>query len=98
MRKTFVIAIIAVFLPILANAQTLGQKLSGVILLDVERNGEAWYVNPQNYRRYYLGRPADAFRLMRELGLGISRGNLATIHKYGAEESMDSYSKYEHKS
>lgn len=47
-------------------------RLSGKILLQVERNGEAWYVNPVDDKRYYLGRPADAFNIMRELGLGIS--------------------------
>ena len=47
-----------------------GQK--GKIFLQVERNGEAWYVNPVDMKRYFLGRPADAFQVMRNLGLGIS--------------------------
>ncbi len=55
------------------------KKLAGKILLQVEKNGEAWYVYPVNYKRYYLGRPTDAFRIMRELGLGISNDNLAKI-------------------
>lgn len=50
----------------------LADRLKGKILLQVESNGEGWYVNPENSQRYYLGRPADAFRIMRELGLGIS--------------------------
>lgn len=50
----------------------MADKLSGRILLQVETNGEAWYVNPVNSRRYFLGWPADAFALMRELGLGVS--------------------------
>lgn len=29
--------------------------LSGKILLQVEDRGEAWYVNPANLKRYYLG-------------------------------------------
>ncbi len=62
----------------LISIQTLEaatNKLSGRILLQVEQNGEAWYVNPDNQKRYFLGRPADAFALMRELGLGISENN-----------------------
>lgn len=55
------------------------KKLAGKILLQVEENGEAWYVYPKDYKRYYLGRPADAFKLMRELGLGISNENLNQI-------------------
>lgn len=53
-------------------AEDLGVKLKGRILLQVESKGEAWYVNPDNSKRYYLGRPDDAFKVMRELGLGIS--------------------------
>jgi uncharacterized protein YkwD len=55
-----------------AQAKGLSEELKGKILLQVESKGEAWYVNPDNLNRYYLGRPADAFRIMRELGLGIS--------------------------
>ena len=46
--------------------------LAGQILLQVESHGEAWYVNPKNNKRYYLGRPNDAFNLMKNLSLGIS--------------------------
>lgn len=58
---------------------SLINNVKGIILLQVEQNGEAWYVSPVNLRRYYLGRPADAFRIMRELGLGISVNNLSLI-------------------
>ncbi|XOU94964.1 MAG: hypothetical protein ACNFW9_02740 [Candidatus Kerfeldbacteria bacterium] len=57
----------------------LQERLSGYILLQVEQNGEAWYVNPSNLQRYYLGRPADAFDIMRELGLGITDNDLGQI-------------------
>ena len=54
------------------QAEYLETRLSGKILLSVEENGEAWYLNPANQRRYFLGRPLDAFNVMRELSLGIS--------------------------
>jgi hypothetical protein len=54
-------------------------SLNGRILLQVQSHGEAWYVNPVNSRRYYLGRPADAFNIMRTLGLGISNADFATL-------------------
>ncbi len=76
----------------------LGAKLRGKILLQVEKKGEAWYVNPADSKAYYLGRPADAFSIMRRLSLGISRRDLAMIHKVGATESIDKYSAYEHTS
>jgi hypothetical protein len=55
------------------------EKSKGKIYLAVERNGEAWYVNPADGRRYFLGRPADAFGVMRALGLGISENDYARI-------------------
>jgi rare lipoprotein A len=57
----------------------LSKKLAGKILLQVEENGEAYYVNPDNFKKYYLGRPADAFNVMKELGLGISNSDISTI-------------------
>ena len=53
--------------------------LSGRILLQVESHGEAWYVNPINSQRYYLGRPDDAYSVMRNLGLGISNNNFDAL-------------------
>ncbi len=54
-------------------------RLSGKILLDVEENGEAYYVNPDDLKGYFLSRPADAFRVMRELGLGITNSDIRKI-------------------
>lgn len=61
------------------SAITLADKLQGRILLQVESHGEAWYVNPANLLRYFLGRPTDAFNLMRKLGIGITDANLIKI-------------------
>lgn len=78
--KKYIIAIIAIFAltamviavkPAIAG-QSLAQRLSGRILLQVESRGEAWYVNPASQKRYYLGRPADALNIMRNLGLGAT--------------------------
>jgi hypothetical protein len=57
------------------SAEKLAERLSGRILLQTQRNGEAWYLYPKDKRRYFLGRPLDAFTIMRKLGLGAS-------HKY----------------
>lgn len=54
-------------------------NLKGRILLQVESRGEAWYLNPLNNLRYYLGRPTDAYNLIRSLGLGITNQNLAAF-------------------
>ncbi|OGF25951.1 hypothetical protein A2303_01320 [Candidatus Falkowbacteria bacterium RIFOXYB2_FULL_47_14] len=73
----FVVALLGLP-PLSGHAQAtagLPERLSGRILLQVEAHGEAWYVYPVNRLRYFLGRPADAFRIMRELGLGISESD-----------------------
>ncbi|MEA1962968.1 MAG: phosphodiester glycosidase family protein [Patescibacteria group bacterium] len=75
----------------------LARRLSGKIIIQTEKNGEAWYIYPKNLKKYYLGRPKDAFKIMRELSLGISKKNLAKIHKPGLEENIDKYSNYVHK-
>jgi len=54
-----------------SKAENLAMRLKGMILLQVEQNGEAWYVNPDTEKRHYMGRPWDAFELMKELGLGV---------------------------
>lgn len=76
---------------------TLARRLAGRIILRTESHGEAWYIYPKDLKKYYLGRPADAWSIMRQLSLGITRDNLAKIHKPGVTESINSYSNYEHK-
>mgnify|MGYP003463744329 CR=1 FL=1 len=51
----------------------------GQIFIEVEHKGESWYVNPSDGRRYFLGRPADAFNIMRRLGLGIANKDFASL-------------------
>lgn len=71
-------------------------KHKGKIFLQVENNGEAWYVNPEDGLRYFLGRPADAFRVMREMGLGITNSDLEDIAEgdiYNIEEEITEGSK-----
>lgn len=80
-----------------AGDLALAKKLSGKIILEVEKNGEAWYVYPKDLKKYYLGRPEDAFKVMRELGMGISQENLAKVHKSGMDEALNRYSQYLHK-
>src|SRR3989339_510684 len=76
-RNLFIIALtFAIFMPFsFLSAATLAERLSGKILLQVEDAGQAWYVEPGTGKRAFLGRPDDAFRIMRELGLGISEAN-----------------------
>ncbi len=54
-------------------------KLKGKILLKVEDNGRAYYIHPQTEVGYYLGRPRDAFNIMRQQGIGITNKDLEKI-------------------
>lgn len=79
----------SVFATVPSHAESLAERLSGKILLQVEKNGEAWYVYPDTKERYFLGRPDDAFRIMRELSLGISNADLNKIPEAGTNVSGD---------
>jgi hypothetical protein len=76
MRQKIFLAIFLIFSLLFllneAEASTAFSRLGGHILLQVQAHGEAWYVNPANGQRYFLGRPADAFALMSRLSLGVS--------------------------
>ncbi len=82
--KKILITIIIPFTAILFTQfvlaqENLAQKLSGSILLQVQSSGEAWYINPVDQKKYYLGRPKNAFDLMRNLSIGITDKNLSKI-------------------
>ncbi len=73
-----ILSLLSAAQPTLAQTD-LAKKLSGRILLQVEARGQAWYINPTDLKKYYLGRPADAFELMRRLGVGITNQDLAKL-------------------
>jgi len=73
------------------------KKFLGRILLQAQEHGEAWYINPGDSKRYFLGKPQDAYDLMRKLGVGISNNDLAKIpvnleHQYGVDSDGDGLS------
>lgn len=80
---SLILLIVSVFLIVkdeqILAGQTLANRLSGKILLQVEDHGEAWYVDPVSQKRHFLGRPADAFALMSSLGIGITNDDLTKI-------------------
>lgn len=86
-----IITLFVVFFPtaIIFGAERLDEKLKGRILLQVEQYGEAWYVHPTSLQRHYLGRPNDAFRIMREQGLGITTQNLGRIASHNDVKEGD---------
>lgn len=63
----------------LESRETFPERLAGMILLDAESNGEAYYIHPTELTKHYLGRPADAFRVMRKFGTGTDDLSLLYI-------------------
>jgi len=60
-------------------SSSLVDRLKGRILIQVEANGEAWYVNPQDSKRYYMGDGEAAYQIMRFLSVGISNKDIVHI-------------------
>ena len=54
----------------------LSDRLKGNILLQIESKGEAWYVYPNDGKRYYLGKPQDTMRVIEELGVSVASEEL----------------------
>lgn len=72
-----------------ARDLNLEKRVSGRILLQVEKNGEAWFVEPMTKKIVFLGKPGDALQTMREFGLGITNRDLARIPEAGDDRSND---------
>ncbi|MEI7620760.1 MAG: SH3 domain-containing protein [Candidatus Falkowbacteria bacterium] len=70
-----------------AKEASLVNRLKGRIVLQVEENGEAYYVNPQTGTLSYLKNGWEAYNVMRNLSLGIKNNDLAKI----ASRDVDEY-------
>ena len=58
---------------------SLFNRVRGYILLQVEEHGEAWYVDHDSQKRYYMKDGPTAYEMLRRFGLGISNANLDRI-------------------
>lgn len=86
-KKLIPVIIFFLLLPIISlYAGKFSSKLSGRILIQTERNGEAWYVDPVSQKRFYMGQPSDAFEIMRGFGLGIKNSDLKKIAEAGSRD------------
>ncbi len=56
----------------------LAARLAGRLLLQTETKGYIWYVNPQDYKRYFISQDS-ALSIFRSLALGITETNLNLI-------------------
>ena len=59
--------------------ENLVKRVLGLILLQVQSLGRAWYVDPVSTVRYYLADGPTAYEALRKFGLGITNANLEKI-------------------
>ncbi len=62
--------------------QKLIKRLAGMILIQADHNGEIWYVNPSDNKRYYMPDGDTAYQLMKYLSLGITDNDLKKVPSY----------------
>ncbi|MCC6639481.1 SH3 domain-containing protein [Candidatus Falkowbacteria bacterium] len=61
--------------------KSLKERLKGKIVLQVEKHGEAHYINPKDGSITYLKDGKEAYKLMREKALGIKDKDLKKLKK-----------------
>lgn len=61
------------------TSNTLGLRMRGKILLQVQEHGEAWYIDPRKCKRIYMKDGDAAYQIMRLLGVGIADTDLEKI-------------------
>lgn len=71
----------------------LTSDLAGKLLLQVEGQGQIWYINPTDNLRYYIKNHSDLLKIIALTGQGISSDNLKLIIdnkeiKAGAEKNI----------
>lgn len=57
----------------------LARRLAGRMLLQVQKRGQAWYLEPLALKKYYLANGDAAYTALRTFGLGITNADLAKI-------------------
>lgn len=62
-------------------SSSFSDSLKGKILMQVENNGELWYLNPRDGLRYYISDLEDLERVYKYLGQGIVTKDLELITK-----------------
>lgn len=65
---------------VVAVAPSVADRVAGKIVIQVEENGEAWYVSPASKERTYLNGPNTAYQVMADMALGISNDDFDAIN------------------
>lgn len=66
------------------------KKFSGKFLLNVNKNGEVWYVDPLSLQRYYINTDNTGYNTLERLALNLTSDKMSIIANYPVEISADS--------
>ncbi|MBL7057931.1 hypothetical protein ISS03_01205 [Patescibacteria group bacterium] len=69
----------------------LSNRLKGRIVLRVEKNGEAYWINPNNCKAYYAGTHEASYELMKKMSLGVKKNDLAKIKDNKRQQIKTAY-------
>ena len=59
--------------------KTLTKSVGGKVLLQVENNGEAWFVDTKSGSKFYMKDGQTAYEMLKAFGLGITTADLEKI-------------------
>jgi tetratricopeptide (TPR) repeat protein len=83
MKKLFILVITILLFPFCVQAASpaydVNKRVAGHILLQVEKNGEAWHVHPDTLLKYYMADGQAAYEMMRYFGLGVNNANIEKL-------------------
>lgn len=55
------------------HSLTLAEKLAGTFVINVEHDGEAWYIDPESFERIVVGTPNEFEVFLQSAGLTVSQ-------------------------
>jgi hypothetical protein len=58
---------------------TFAKNLSGRIFVQVQDKGQAWYIDPINFRKYYLGSGKNALNILKSLSIKAKSSEIMKI-------------------
>ena len=75
--------------------KNIAKKYAGQIVADDQER--CWYVNPNDYKKYYLDNGVETFASLRLLANRLNYYDFSRLHKPGASEAINQYSSWEQK-
>lgn len=79
--------------PTITIVASPGNDHAGSVVIDADRHGEAWYVNPQTRMKVYLGRPSEALERLVSRAIPVNSMHVERLADVGAPAPDPEYAK-----